>query len=202
MFFAPRLDLLPAESGEKLTEHFLQELLNILLAYISKSYNRSSKVLDFHHPHQLKDGLEGFSLDLPEQPDNLEQLLVDCRNTLKYGVKTGSNTCSTQRYGHSPVDSVVGSGPDLPIFSQCPGHPRFFNQLSSGLDLIGLAGEWLTSTANTNMLEFIHAKGVSPVHVPLCSLSYFSGMLPEFLVSGIVRFYNIGFGLINILQIR
>lgn len=31
------------------------------------------------------------------------------------------------------------------------GHPRFFNQLSSGLDLIGLAGEWLTSTANSNM---------------------------------------------------
>lgn len=31
------------------------------------------------------------------------------------------------------------------------GHPRFFNQLSSGLDIIGLAGEWLTSTANTNM---------------------------------------------------
>lgn len=32
-----------------------------------------------------------------------------------------------------------------------PGHPRFFNQLSSGLDVIGVAGEWLTSTANTNM---------------------------------------------------
>lgn len=31
------------------------------------------------------------------------------------------------------------------------GHPRFFNQLSTGLDVIGLAGEWLTSTANTNM---------------------------------------------------
>lgn len=35
--------------------------------------------------------------------------------------------------------------------SPCSGHPRFFNQLSSGLDIIGLAGEWLTSTANTNM---------------------------------------------------
>lgn len=31
------------------------------------------------------------------------------------------------------------------------GHPRFFNQLSTGLDIVGLAGEWLTSTANTNM---------------------------------------------------
>ncbi|KAL7851660.1 hypothetical protein AOLI_G00220160 [Acnodon oligacanthus] len=115
-------DLLPAENGEEVTKHFLQELLNILLAYISKSLNRSSKVLDFHHPHQLKEGLEGFSLELPDQPDNLEQLLVDCRDTLKYGVKTG--------------------------------HPRFFNQLSTGLDIIGLAGEWLTSTANTNMFTY------------------------------------------------
>lgn len=31
------------------------------------------------------------------------------------------------------------------------GHPRFFNQISNGLDLISMAGEWLTATCNTNM---------------------------------------------------
>lgn len=31
------------------------------------------------------------------------------------------------------------------------GHPHFFNQLSSGLDIVSLAGEWLTSACNTNM---------------------------------------------------
>lgn len=31
------------------------------------------------------------------------------------------------------------------------GHPRFFNQISCGLDLVSMAGEWLTATANTNM---------------------------------------------------
>ncbi|KAG8014373.1 Glutamate decarboxylase 1, partial [Nibea albiflora] len=41
------------------------------------------------------------------------------------------------------------------------GHPRFFNQLSSGLDVIGVAGEWLTSTANTNMFTY----EVSPVFI-------------------------------------
>ncbi|XP_029930608.1 glutamate decarboxylase 1 [Myripristis murdjan] len=122
-------DLLPALGGEDVTRGFLQELLHILLGYICKSSQRSSKVLDFHHPHQLKEGLEGFSLDLPDQPETLEQILVDCRDTLKYGVKTA--------------------------------HPRFFNQLSSGLDLIGLAGEWLTSTANTNMFTY----EVSPVFI-------------------------------------
>lgn len=34
------------------------------------------------------------------------------------------------------------------------GHPRFFNQLSCGLDTISLAGEWVTATANTNMFTY------------------------------------------------
>ncbi|XP_023251649.1 glutamate decarboxylase 1-like [Seriola lalandi dorsalis] len=122
-------DLLPASGGEEMTRGFLQELVDILFGYICRSSQRSSKVLDFHHPHQLKEGLEGFSLHLPDQPETLEQILVDCRDTLKYGVSTG--------------------------------HPRFFNQLSSGLDVIGVAGEWLTSTANTNMFTY----EVSPVFI-------------------------------------
>lgn len=34
------------------------------------------------------------------------------------------------------------------------GHPHFFNQLSSGLDIVSMAGEWLTATANTNMFTY------------------------------------------------
>ncbi|XP_069791723.1 glutamate decarboxylase 1 isoform X4 [Narcine bancroftii] len=112
-------DLLPAKNGEEQTTQFLLEVVDILLNYIKKTFDRSTKVLDFHHPHQLLEGIEGFNLELSDNPESLEQILVDCRDTLKYGVRTG--------------------------------HPRFFNQLSSGLDIIGLAGEWLTSTANTNI---------------------------------------------------
>lgn len=28
-------------------------------------------------------------MELPDQPETLEQILVDCRDTLKYGVRTG-----------------------------------------------------------------------------------------------------------------
>ncbi|XP_048414422.1 glutamate decarboxylase 1 isoform X1 [Stegostoma tigrinum] len=115
-------DLLPAKNGEEPTVQFLVEAFEILLNYIRKTFDRTSKILDFHHPHQFLKGLEGFNLDLPDHPESLEQILVDCKVTLKYGVKTG--------------------------------HPRFFNQLSSGLDIIGLVGEWLTSAANTNMFTF------------------------------------------------
>ncbi|XP_023837216.1 glutamate decarboxylase 1 isoform X3 [Salvelinus sp. IW2-2015] len=112
-------DLLPAKNGEEPTMQFLLEVVDILTNYVRKTFDRSTKVLDFHHPHQLLEGMEGFNLELSDQPESLEQILVDCRDTLKYGVRTG--------------------------------HPRFFNQLSTGLDIIGLAGEWLTSTANTNI---------------------------------------------------
>ncbi|ELU00176.1 hypothetical protein CAPTEDRAFT_151334 [Capitella teleta] len=61
-------------------------------------------------------------LDIQDDPQNLEQVLSDCKETLKYCVKTA--------------------------------HPRFFNQLSTGLDIIALAGEWLTATANTNMFTY------------------------------------------------
>uniref|UniRef100_A0A8C4YX65 Glutamate decarboxylase 1 n=1 Tax=Gadus morhua TaxID=8049 RepID=A0A8C4YX65_GADMO len=108
---------------------FLFEIVDILTTYVRKTFDRSTKVLDFHHPHQLLEGMEGFNLELSDQPESLEQILVDCRDTLKYGVRTG--------------------------------HPRFFNQLSTGLDIIGLAGEWLTSTANTNMFTY----EIAPVFV-------------------------------------
>ncbi|XP_073726788.1 glutamate decarboxylase 1b isoform X1 [Misgurnus anguillicaudatus] len=122
-------DLLPAKNGEEPTIQFLMEVVEILTNYVRKTFDRSTKVLDFHHPHQLLEGMEGFNLELSDQPESLEQILVDCRDTLKYGVRTG--------------------------------HPRFFNQLSSGLDIIGLAGEWLTSTANTNMFTY----EIAPVFV-------------------------------------
>ncbi|XP_029073500.1 LOW QUALITY PROTEIN: glutamate decarboxylase 1-like [Monodon monoceros] len=115
-------DLLPSKDGKDLTKCFLLQVVNILLHYIEKTFDVKSKILDFHHPHQLLEGLDRFDLILSDHPESLEQLLGYCTDTLKYGVKTG--------------------------------HPCYFNQLSSGLDVIGLAGEWLTATANTNMFTY------------------------------------------------
>uniref|UniRef100_A0A8C6Q4Y0 Glutamate decarboxylase 1 n=1 Tax=Nothobranchius furzeri TaxID=105023 RepID=A0A8C6Q4Y0_NOTFU len=129
IIFDSFIELLPAKNGEEPTMQFLLEVVEILTSYIKKTFDKSTKVLDFHYPHQLLEGIEGFSLELPDQPESLEQILVDCRDTLKYGVRTG--------------------------------HPRFFNQLSTGIDIVGLAGEWLTSTANTNMFTY----EIAPVFV-------------------------------------
>ena len=40
------------------------------------------------------------------------------------------------------------------VFYYFSGHPHFFNQLSQGLDIISMAGEWLAATANTNMFTY------------------------------------------------
>jgi len=115
-------ELLPAQVGNRaeiVTESFLQDVFDILMDYIKKSNDRSNKILDFHHPDQLLDQID---LSLPDKPQNLDQILVDCKDALKYQVKTG--------------------------------HPRFLNQLSQGLDIVSLAGDWLASTANTNMFTY------------------------------------------------
>ena len=110
-----------AEKVDHLRIRFLTELVKILDNYLLSEHQRSSKVLDFHHPHALKEIME-HCLTIDKTPQNLEEILSDCRETLKYCVKTG--------------------------------HPRFLNQLSTGLDVVGIAGEMLTAVANTNMFTY------------------------------------------------
>ncbi|XP_007444188.1 glutamate decarboxylase 2-like, partial [Python bivittatus] len=121
-------DLLPASDGEAVTLAFLQDVMDILLQYLVKNFDRSTKVIDFHYPNEL---LQEYNWELADQPQTLEEILLNCRTALKYAIKTG--------------------------------HPRYFNQLSTGLDMVGLAADWLTSTANTNMFTY----EIAPVFVLL-----------------------------------
>ncbi|KAF1476027.1 Glutamate decarboxylase 1, partial [Megadyptes antipodes antipodes] len=108
--------LLPAKNGKGFTEQFLLEMVEILLSYSKRTYD-GEKVLDFHHPHQLLEGLEGFSLEHFRR-----KILLGAIEKTVYYIK--------------------------------PGHPRYLNQFSSGLDIISPAGEWLTAIADTNMFTY------------------------------------------------
>ena len=72
--------------ADRNTREWLHQVIEILLEYVRTTNDRSKKILDFHHPDQLK---EVIDLEIPEKPLNLDQLLVDCKDTLKYQVKTG-----------------------------------------------------------------------------------------------------------------
>ena len=84
------LDVFPVATGpnrDQDTKHFLQNVLELLWNFISESNDRESKVLEFHHPEQL---MKVMDFTLPDMPKNLQEILNDCKETLKYQVKTGS----------------------------------------------------------------------------------------------------------------
>lgn len=58
----------------------------MLLDFIKASNDRNEKVLEFHHPEDMKRLLD---LDVPDTAVPLQQLIQDCATTLKYQVKTG-----------------------------------------------------------------------------------------------------------------
>ncbi|MEE6527537.1 hypothetical protein FKM82_028966, partial [Ascaphus truei] len=80
-------DLLPAKNSEGETLSFLQDVIDILLQYVVKTFDRSTKVIDFHYPNEL---LQEYNWELSEQPQNLEDILLNCKTTLKYAIKTGN----------------------------------------------------------------------------------------------------------------
>lgn len=88
LFISPFPDLLPACNGEITTMSFLQDVVDILLQYVVKSFDRSTKVIDFHYPNEL---LQEYNWELADQPQTLEEILLNCRTTLKYAIKTGNS---------------------------------------------------------------------------------------------------------------
>ncbi|MFH4973820.1 hypothetical protein AB6A40_000529 [Gnathostoma spinigerum] len=120
-------DILPTNTNNwQGTRKFLLSVVQVLLEYIKEENDHSSKVLDFKHPAEM---IKLIDLSIPNQPQNLDQLVNACREVLRLGVRTG--------------------------------HPRFFNQISCGLDLVSMVGEWLTATANTNMFTY----EIAPVYI-------------------------------------
>jgi len=76
-----------ADSYEK-TVLFMIELVTILLDYMRTAHDRSTKVVDFKQPRELRK-LMDHCLQIHHEPQNLEQILNDCQETMKYCVKTG-----------------------------------------------------------------------------------------------------------------
>lgn len=68
------------------TREFLLKIIDVLLDFVRTTNDRNEKVLEFHHPEDMKKLLD---LDLPHRGVTLQQLVEDCATTLKYQVKTG-----------------------------------------------------------------------------------------------------------------
>lgn len=62
--------------------------MDILLQYLVTNFDRSTKVIDFHYPNEL---LQDYNWELADQPQTLEEILLNCRTALKYAIKTGNS---------------------------------------------------------------------------------------------------------------
>lgn len=71
------------------TKEFLLKIIDVLLDYVRTQNDRNERVLEFHHPEEMKRLLD---LELPDTAVPLQQLVQDCATTLKYQVRTGKNS--------------------------------------------------------------------------------------------------------------
>lgn len=86
MYFFSLVDIIPSASTDTETKEFLLKVIDILLDYVKSQNDRSERILEFHHPEEMKNLLD---LDLPESALPLQQLIQDCAKTMKYQVRTG-----------------------------------------------------------------------------------------------------------------
>uniref|UniRef100_A0A0N5BPD4 Glutamate decarboxylase 1 n=1 Tax=Strongyloides papillosus TaxID=174720 RepID=A0A0N5BPD4_STREA len=92
-------------NGWKETEVFLKEFAEILLSYIKQENDRTSKVLEFHHPEEM---LKLIDLHIPEKPMSLEKILQCCKDVLKLCVKTGHPRFFNQNFGGLDIMCMAG----------------------------------------------------------------------------------------------
>lgn len=80
------IDIIPTTSTDVETREFLSKVIDILLDYVETQNDRNERILEFHHPEDMKKLID---FDLPENALPLQQLVQDCAKTLKYQVRTG-----------------------------------------------------------------------------------------------------------------
>lgn len=78
--------LYPYTEDGATSEAVLKQLALILIDFVKETNDRKCKVLDFHHPEEMKKLID-FSI--PEEGLSLQTLIDDCATTLKYQVRTG-----------------------------------------------------------------------------------------------------------------
>ena len=75
-----------AETADPDTREFLLAVVKILLDFITDTNDRDTKVVDFHHPIEMRKKLD---LAITDKPRPLDSLLEDCKMALENQVKTG-----------------------------------------------------------------------------------------------------------------
>ena len=81
------LDILPVKENSFVsTRDFLLRVIQVCLDFINESNDRSTNVLRFIQPDELK---KRFDFEIGPHPRNLELIIQDCASALYHQVRTG-----------------------------------------------------------------------------------------------------------------
>jgi len=84
-----------------------------------------------------------FAFNIEDEGINLYELLANCERVLETTVRSGYSN-RFHRFAKRKKKHHL----------RFLGHPRFINQLSQGVDMISLIGEFITSSVNANMFTY------------------------------------------------
>ena len=93
-----------AETADPDTREFLLAVVKILLDFITDTNDRDTKVVDFHHPIEMRKKLD---LAISDKPRPLDSLLEDCKMALENQVKTGE--LSKPPNARPPLKGIIHS---------------------------------------------------------------------------------------------
>uniref|UniRef100_A0A1I8FA17 Cysteine sulfinic acid decarboxylase n=1 Tax=Macrostomum lignano TaxID=282301 RepID=A0A1I8FA17_9PLAT len=83
-----------SEQGYEGTVSFITEVVDLLLEYLHRINDPATRCWTFTTLTSCGEALS-HCLEIPVEPRDLEQILSDCKETLKYAVKTGTRASST-----------------------------------------------------------------------------------------------------------
>ncbi|XP_065839426.1 glutamate decarboxylase 1-like isoform X2 [Oscarella lobularis] len=98
-------DLLPWSSAPETTKSFVTRICALLLEYVETTFDRSTKVVDFMQPEDLKTKID---LDLRDEPENLDKIVDLCRTSLEYSVRSGHPYFFNQLFAGIDVVALMG----------------------------------------------------------------------------------------------
>ncbi|XP_046398410.1 glutamate decarboxylase [Ischnura elegans] len=130
-------DILPLEErGYEQTKAFLLKVVDLLLEYLKETFDRGDGVGAEDDEAHGKNPRRGKILEFLHPEQMQAALDLELRDEPRNLQQLVDDCAVTLKH------------------SVKTGHPWFFNQLSCGLDVVSMAGEWLTATANTNMFTY------------------------------------------------
>jgi len=105
----------------------------VIKQHLAKNSTRDASVVRFVSPTEL---LKVLDFALPDEGESPEQILEYVKKVMEYSIQAGQ--CCAAHQKATEITATVG-------------HPRYFNQLYSGLNETGMIAQMVSAATNTSV---------------------------------------------------